>query len=176
MSTHETIADIVREMRGRDGIEVGGVLHIHSKSILALADRIEAAAERERKETKEYFEKLHDGPSMVCTAKDCQVRNALGAEAHPSGNAAALREALAELKSTVCEYITDCLVQLDARLDAACAKARAALAAPARNCDRFATANDAVKGYIAAHPHDDEPDASTYGSWLFAPAEEEVRK
>ena len=48
--------------------------------------------------------------------------------------------------------------------------ARAALAAPARNCDRFATANDAVEGYIAAHPYDDEPDASTYGSWLFAPA------
>lgn len=47
----------------------------------------------------------------------------------------------------------------------------AALAAPPRNCDRFATANDAVEGYIAAHPHDDEPDASTYGSWLFATAE-----
>lgn len=46
-----------------------------------------------------------------------------------------------------------------------------ALAAPARNVDRFATANDAVEGYIAAHPHDYEPDASTYGSWLFAPAE-----
>jgi hypothetical protein len=51
-------------------------------------------------------------------------------------------------------------------------KVNAALSAPARNCDRFATANDAVEGYIAAHPHDEEPDASTYGSWLFAPAKE----
>ena len=77
------------------------------------------------------------------------------------GNAAALREALEKI------------ARWDDGIGADISNiARAALAAPARNCDRFATANDAVKGYIAAHPHDDEPDASTYGSWLFAPAAE----
>ena len=100
------------------------------------------------------------------------------------GNAAALREALANVERVAkyCAetprhtpgYPTDA-----ARADVIYSRiaelgrvARAALAAPARNCDRFATANDAVEGYIAAHPHDDEPDASTYGSWLFAPAKE----
>lgn len=101
-----------------------------------------------------------------------------------AGNAAAFRAALenvervarfcAETPRFTSGYPTDA-----ARADVLYSRivelgrvARAALAAPARNCDRFATANDAVEGYIAAHPHDDEPDASTYGSWLFAPAQE----
>lgn len=80
-------------------------------------------------------------------------------------NAAAMREALKEIISATYDIDRGCPDYRNI--------ARAALAAPPRNCDRFATANDAVEGYIAAHPHDDEPDASTYGSWLFAPAQEE---
>lgn len=90
------------------------------------------------------------------------------------GNAAALREAL---KRAVDEL--DCIQQsvnpdgITISASRALRDCREALAAPARNCDRYATANDAEAGYIAEHPHDDEPDASTYGSWLFAPAAEQ---
>lgn len=84
-----------------------------------------------------------------------------------TGNAAAMRDAL---ENAISVFRDDLPTPRD--ISRAFAAANAALAAPARNCDRFATANDAVKGYIAAHPHDDEPDASTYGSWLFAPAAE----
>ena len=87
------------------------------------------------------------------------------------GNAAALREALRECRDEL--YEIQGMSELDdTRIALLRQKSNAALGAPARNVDRFATANDAVEGYIAAHPHDDEPDASTYGSWLFAPAKE----
>lgn len=104
-----------------------------------------------------------------CRARNCEcwqmtlkreVESALASTPEQPSNAAALREALEKI------------ARWDDGIGADISNiARAALAAPARNCDRFATANDAVKGYIAAHPHDDEPDASTYGSWLFATAE-----
>lgn len=44
--------------------------------IRRLANQIESAAKRNYEEVKSYFEKLHDGPSMVCTAKNCALRNA----------------------------------------------------------------------------------------------------
>lgn len=86
------------------------------------------------------------------------------------GNDAAMREALEYVLEKIDAWRTDGTMEhwQYSQLFDTC---DAALAAPARNCDLFATANDAVESYIAAHPYDNEPDASTYGSWLFAPAE-----
>lgn len=141
-------------------------------------DRIKEAAERERaaldaarkvaKDTAEQYRKLYE------KKKEADNQLAELEERYPivleQSNVAAMRAALER-----CNEFFRCDDDNKLRLCTLARKAdeatQAALAAPARNCDRFATANDAVEGYIAAHPHDDEPDASTYGSWLFAPAE-----
>ena len=75
----EKLADILAEMRkavvpmicGRPKIEAVSI-----RDVLQWADRIERAAKRDYEEAKAYFEKLHDGPSMICTAKNCSLRNA----------------------------------------------------------------------------------------------------
>lgn len=51
------------------------------------------------------------------------------------GNAAAMREALVELTDKVLDYLHKGLIQLPLPLENATAKARAALSAPARQCD-----------------------------------------
>jgi hypothetical protein len=90
-------------------------------------------------------------------------------------NAAALREALeqalayceSDQKSGIAYSDNDILVPI----------LRAALATPARNCDRpeCRTEEGASATYISEHPHEVEPDASTYGSWLLATAKGGVK-
>ena len=49
-----------------------------------------------------------------------------------------------------------------------------ALSAPARNCDRFATVDDAKRAYIAERGHVfiwDGDSSERFERWLFAPAE-----
>lgn len=91
------------------------------------------------------------------------------------GNVTAMREALESCLNFIVRIDRAFNPLMQSLLEDAVAKAKAALAAPPRNCDRFATANDAVEAYIAAHPHGDEPDASTYGSWLFAKVNKETK-
>ena len=150
----ETLAAILAKYR-KD--IAGGQFFTPTKEYISrLLDRIDAEAERER---NEHTNDIH---------------NALYMATGIPGNAAALREALnlvghlANDLRNITERDTEVRADVNEIVDVC----RAALAAPARNCDRFATANDAVEGYIAAHPQDDEPDASTYGSWLFATAKE----
>lgn len=47
-----------------------------SELLREYADRFGRAAKQDYEEAKAYFEKLHDGPSMICTAKNCALRNA----------------------------------------------------------------------------------------------------
>ena len=152
----EPLAAILAEMRGRILGEDRIKYTLPADEALAFIDRIEVAVERER------------------NAHTNDIHNALYMATGIPGNAAALREALnlvghlANDLRNITERDTEVRADVNEIVDVC----RAALAAPARNCDRFATANDAVEGYIAAHPQDDEPDASTYGSWLFATAKE----
>lgn len=191
-NTPEPLSAILAEMReaGRSDEHADGPL------IEDYADRIEAAAEREREEAKNYFAKLHDGPSMICTAKNCAVRNiGLSLAAAPRkfddaapGNAAALREAL----DSIADIAKDAFGGPERHREASQGRAlslivdtaRDALAAPARNCDRFQTAADAVAAFADhirawenAHGiHSEYPDhpvqvpAGAF-AWLFAPAE-----
>ena len=166
--TPEPLADIIAEMR-RYGA--------NSPRVLALADRIEAAANLEYQEAKDYFAMLHDGPSMICTAKNCAVRNiglSLAAaprkfdEAAP-GNAAAMREAL-EWVAQLAELGVDDELGADGQnILTAAEMARAALAAPDRNCDR--TKDEAEELFKARFGRPWTQTEDELAAFLFAPAE-----
>lgn len=96
------------------------------------------------------------------------------------GDCAKLREALAPFPS-LCDWlvvnaskigISDMVAKLRERGD----KARAALAAPPRNCDKYPTFNDAIRALADKRGwHDEKWDSERYcilASWLFAPATE----
>ena len=123
MSENETIADIVAEMR-----RIGLPRYDYTAGDMEadrwqFAERIEAAAERELHQAMEHGQ-LHAERVASCNCRDCVLRDT---------NAAKMREAL-------CEIVLLCKkVGLSIHGDVACgiiaSKARAALAAPPRNCD-----------------------------------------
>lgn len=141
----ETLADIVAQMRrwAKEGVTLVGAGYI--------ADRIEAAA----KNTENAF-------GMALAIEDGLHKR--DKQSDP-GNAAALREALenvervarfcAEAPRHTLAYPTDTARAdvLYSRIAELGSVARAALAAPARNCDRFATADDARRAFESAHSH-----------------------
>lgn len=107
----ESLSDIVAEMRtrSREVKEAFGGRPDGVENMLDIwADRIEAAAKRE----------------VVSKTETTTV-----------GNAAAMRDALVELTDKVLDYLHKGLIQLPLPLENAIAKANAALAAPARQCD-----------------------------------------
>ena len=148
----ETLADILAEMR-REERPYG----ISNDRLRSYADRIERAAERER---NAHTNDIHDALYMATGIP---------------GNAAAMREALTALLRWVDDH---CLIgafdegsskdeirrEWNA-LATAQESARAALAAPARNVDRFATAEEA---YAAWQKHNS---LTAICDWLFAPAQ-----
>ena len=135
----ETLADILAEMR-REERPYG----ISNDRLRFYADRIEAAAERER------------------NAHTNDIHDALYKATGIPGNAAAMREALKEQSrywwSHIRNYSENEMLK---RTDAA-------LAAPARNCDRFSDCNSAWKAYNAIADRERLPG---FDFWLFATAE-----
>ena len=145
----ETLADIVAQMRGR-GEDGRMDRHLWNE----YADRIEAAAKREKAEAE---------------ANAFDVGGIVEAERHTPGNAAAIREALVGLTDKVLDYLHKGLIQLPLPLENATAKARAALSAPARNCDMCDSYGDAIRAF------EDTEDAEEYedmAEWLLALAAE----
>ena len=131
--THETIADIIAEMRG-----------IRVREFQEYADRLEAAHKRER------------------------------------GDAAKLREALKLCLRGMCGY---CRMDAEARgMTTECVNgcevmlgAKAALAAPPRNCDRFVSAEEAWDAYdewVDSYRAQGKTEPFNEFGWLFAPATE----
>ena len=150
----EPLAAILAEMRGRILGEDRIKYTLPADEALAFIDRIEVAVERER------------------NAHTNDIHNALYMATGIPGNAAALSEALVKLTDAVRNYFGwDDAPAVQDRDDPTayfCAEmsaALAALAAPARNCDRFATAEDA---YAAWQKHNS---LTAICDWLFAPAE-----
>jgi hypothetical protein len=236
--TPETIAAILAEMReaGRSDEHADGPL------IEDYADRIEAAAKRERVEREFAHKKVEEALSDEISIRDEKIKQsapgnaaalsealerirplvratgttpyvperkelvdgalaiidaALAALPEPPSNAAAMREALANVERVAkyCAetprhtpgYPTDA-----ARADVIYSRiaelgrvASAAIAAPARNCDRFKTAVDAMEEWnkypqsrykgCRVCPHGDasmvSPAHLTLAEWLFAQAE-----
>ena len=134
----DALRAILAEMR--DGIHTGraDIIDIVNDRLRSYADRIEAAAERERAFT-----------DAMLAVKDKPLPYPDPENAPPiyPGNAAALREAL----TAFVLYLTQKRIDEvwakttlpEPGLDRLIAQARAALAAPARNCDRFATGKEA---------------------------------
>ena len=137
----------------------------------------------DRDERRELAEALLTKPAE-------NVNSGAGSDSRDNnGNAANLREALDEILSYIesfHKYITPDkgkeLTALFAVADTIRNKARAALSAPARNCERFATADDAKRefnylwnfvwqrggGCLAERNYVEE-----FERWLFAPATEQ---
>ena len=150
-ATTEPLAAILAEMReaGRSDEHADGPL------IEDYADRIEAAAERER------------------NAHTNDIHDALYKATGIPGNAAALREALMKAKLYFDHRgegtnLDDARMAIDAIISI-----DAAFAAPARNCDRFATedeARDAYWAYREPLEFNNKPFVAIT-EWLFVPAE-----
>jgi hypothetical protein len=176
MAAEETIADICAEMRGR--VEPG--VWIPWAEIGRLADRIEAAWKAERK-------------SLVYDAECAKnARNHIGIEMRQEfsekcakcshGNAAALRKAAGAAHELCVTLDAEMLDEECERLSEVQTKLEKALAAPARNCDRFETA-EAANEALQKHCHrmescrkcsfySDQCEECGCGfAWLFAPAE-----
>lgn len=193
----ETLAEIAAEIRR------GERMFWTLRDCATYADRIEAAAELDRRK----YERLHecfwsDGAiqnivrQLLDARDDLRDRNPKASEvaAHfaqllkeaatrAPGNAAAMREALER-----CNELFRCDDDNKSRLCNLARKAdeatRTALAAPARNCDRFKTAVEAMEewnkypqsryGGCRVCPHGDtnmvSPSHLTLAEWLFVPA------
>lgn len=166
----ETLAAIIAEIRREAGAQT------NPSPLYRFADRIEASAERERVKARRDAE-------IEWTRIGYEERKA---EERP-GNAAAMRAALEGVTHALC-YLCVCGGECESGEGERCAKvkaARAALSAPARNCDRFDEYHDAVDAWhreercLGRHQDggtcEKDPLASTlapvcFARWLFAPA------
>lgn len=129
----ETLADIAAEIRR------GERMFWSMRDCAAYADRIEAAAERERDEDRQLAAIAESDEAFARCARCDRPERA-------PGNAAALRDALNDACFAMFEFLkkqhggfSDMANALD--------KGKAALAAPARNCDRFFTAKKAMRAF-----------------------------
>ena len=185
--TNETIADIIAEMRG-----------IHVREFQDYADRLEAAHRREREaitpksdpDWKDICAKCKDGDIEPNYCKYYGEPNGCNSPIygeHPTaekssvvGDCAKLREALENVAKQLTDATEDENFGEDVMYLVGCMrtmlqKCRAALAAPARNCDRFASAEEAWDAYDewveSYRSKGKTPPLNEFG-WLFAPYEE----
>ena len=147
----ETIDDIVKEIRGNS--EHNHALVEVSKYLTEIADRIEAAAKREREST-------------------CEKSSAVG-------NAAAMRDALNEIRSRLfyLYVLTDGTFNPPA-LKEVYEISDTALSDPPRNCDRFDSIEEAKTRYCAEVDHVfiwDGFQSQRLIKWLFAKKKEEQK-
>jgi hypothetical protein len=164
-NTNETIADIIREMRDRAITKIGGRTiternFVPQETVDDWADRIDAALARDTV-------RLSDGSSAVVECAEERAHLAkIDAEYSGFRNAAAMREAL-ELfvnhasclyhcdihrfypETTSCDGVLadegECPMKTECD---AVFKGRAALSAPARNCDRHGDELDAQLAFL----------------------------
>jgi hypothetical protein len=172
----EPLAAILAEMRDladhraadaggeRPGIEL----------LRSFADRIEAAAERERDEDRQLAAIAESDEAFArCARCDRPER--------VHGNAAALRVALERIRPLVrAAGVTPYVPERKELIDGALGIIDAALAAPARNCDRFQNWHDAMREEyftrstpenVKGYPYGDEKRWREFCDWLFATAE-----
>lgn len=166
MSDNETVADIVAEMRERaDAMQTHGTTHGVRLAVLEFARRIDAAWKREaRAITTE-----HAVLPAVCITK-------------PSGNAEAMREACKKILDLLMlrgDGKTRCVLTWD-EFNESQKMLRAALSAPARNCDlpntterynEFCYNHRDTKTCCEKCPFNGSSDCEA--EWLLSPAEEQ---
>lgn len=161
--SEKTHAEIIAEMRRRH-------FDVWVSEFRSYADRLEAAHKREIDEA----ERRANHAAMKNVSESLAIVGPLY-DAESVGDCAKLREAL----SKSCAYFAVVLnagmfnrVHLEALLN----MAKAALAAPPRNCDRYPTFNDAIRALADKRGwHDAKWDSERYcilAQWLYAPAME----
>lgn len=143
----ENLAAIIAEMK-RENRPYG----ISIERLHYYADRIEAAAKQEAIDAE-----------LKWTRIGYDERKAEEKRAH--GNAAAMRAVLHDVDAYLGNIIP---TRRENELRKA---ARAALAAPARNCDRFQTEEEAYAAFMGLFDHFKGERHYQYCRWLFAPAE-----
>ena len=143
-----------------------------AKEMLAEADRLEAAMKREA-------EKLN----LVIQAQRIEIDAEQDRQRRERGDAAALRDALEEATERLirivgcdhytfhrnkhhCDFKTTMGECRNKNICETIFKAKVALAAPARNCDKYATYDAAKCAWYK------EPIATLFSRWLFAQANE----
>ena len=157
----ETLAAILAKYR--KDIAGGQFFTPTQEYILRLLDRIEAAAKRERDDLVDAHDAIARLEAELAEVR--RERDALAAERAP-GNAAAMREALERSTRRLRGVVRELPLEMQKYVNADIRDNDAALAAPARNCDRFATVGAAHKAWRAT---DQERD---FADWLFDKAEE----
>lgn len=129
MSANETIADIAAEIREAVECSSDGVIAIKGRY---LADRLDAAAKREREQHKRELDRAVLNKDFVDSIKFCaEMEKRYNVQ---SGNAAAMREALVEISKIADNWEFHGTTKAGA-LDRIYELAKAALAEPPRNCD-----------------------------------------
>ena len=127
---HETVADIVAAMRDESHAGDGCFLEWVGEKMRSYADRIEAAAKREREAGEEAAQICGEIGEIVGREASCHqpVTDCHGL------NAAAMREALKKVRTVLhCAIVADILKGDD--VNSAFNEVTAALSAPPRNCD-----------------------------------------
>ena len=172
----ETIAEVVATMRR--GTKLRGFWRsCDLNEILAYhADRIEAAWKRESAEW--------EAAACACVS-DAVMSGKVAVEHVPVGNAAALREAVValldaldslgcdEATATLAAFVPD-MADSSAKCLAAFRKAKDALSAPPRNCDRFNTVREAAIAFAAEYQKQPHPCPDfIFSRWLLATAAEQ---
>lgn len=180
----ETIADIVREMRTIGRLDEKSTDKIprtlQALGLRTYADRIEAAAKREREAGAAAAQICGEVGEMVWR-EAARMSDERTAEKYSAvGNAAAMREALEKVRFYLPYFLQ--YVSLH-REDAAAGGyyeriqeiVTAALSSPPRNCDRFATLDDARNAFFADYVPDETcSSANAFAIWLFDEAKGET--
>ena len=176
---NETIADIVREIRAAAYIQNADT----PESVIAFANRIEEAYNREHAEWHGETNAAKEARNRIA----CKMRYEFAAKCRACkaapGNVAAMREALEKIRHEYgwgrigCRTCVSSEADVERVSDLFEKQIDAALSAPQRNCDRFATEDEAREAYWAYREpleFNNKPFVAIT-EWLFAPAEGETK-
>ena len=162
----ETIADIVAAMRNEGHAGDESCLEWVGAKMRTYADRIEAAANREREAGAEAAQICGEVGEMI-------GREATREKLSQVGNVAAMRSALDKLVDFLrWTYAQDYPVSRDKLADAIDIGV-SALSAPPRNCDMYTTLDDARNAFFEDYVSDETcSSAAAFAIWLYDEAEE----
>ena len=132
---NETIADIVADIRAQNqGLpEDGYALSPLAGDLLSIADRIEAAAKRERESGAEAAQVCGEIGEMIGREAARRSDERTAEKSSSVGNAAAMREALLEASIALSDATHHHMTEDDAK--ECLSVVNASLSAPLRNCD-----------------------------------------
>ena len=177
MSEHETIADIIAEMRALSNPISDGIIAIDGRSI---ADRLEAAHKRELDALNEQITDLRQQRDLWSkrAAELVEKCNEQYAKLKQVGNAAKLREALEHIKDRLPHMLQYMRVHWEdasagGYFDELMLVTDAALSAPPRNCDLSKVVEDPWRAWLddESNWEDGNPKLEIH-DWLLAPATE----